>query len=236
VLGLHFSAFLVGVHEPSIPTMGSSLYESVALWVDSAAPLDAFSRPGGLVMAKFRYASLSLVLGVTLAACGGSQPEAEAPPPAPSAAPAPVEAPPAPSAAPTETAPAPSASAEPPAAKKPAWKDMTEDQKKEVMKTIVYPTMKTEFQEFDSKRFAEMTCMTCHGPGAKEGKFKMPNPKLPKLDPKDGFAKHKKKADILKFMMEKVAPDMAKLLEVEPYDPKTQQGFGCFNCHTMAGK
>jgi hypothetical protein len=194
-------------------------------------------------MTTIRLSSISLLLGVTLAACGGSQPEAEAPPAAPSAAPAPVEAPPAPSATAPEAAPAPSAAAPAPSAeatpKKPAWKDMTEDQKKEVMKTVVYPTMKTAFQEFDAKRFKDMTCMTCHGPGAKEGKFKMPNPKLPKLDPKDGFAKHKKKeadAKILAFMMEKVAPEMAKLLEVEPYDPKTNQGFGCFNCHTMAGK
>jgi hypothetical protein len=195
-------------------------------------------------MTTIRLSSISMLLGVTLAACGGSQPEAEAPPAAPSATPAPVEAPPAPSATAPEAAPAPSAatpapSAEATAPKKPAWKDMTEDQKKEVMKTVVYPTMKTAFQEFDAKRFKDMTCMTCHGPGAKEGKFKMPNAKLPKLDPKDGFAKHKKKdadAKILAFMMEKVAPDMAKLLEVEPYDPKTNQGFGCFNCHTMAGK
>jgi hypothetical protein len=112
---------------------------------------------------------------------------------------------------------------------------MTTDQKKEVMKTVVYPAMKSAFQEFDSKRFADMTCMTCHGPGAKEGKFKMPNPKLPVLDPKDGFKKHQKKAEILKFMMEKVAPEMAKLLDVPPFDPATNQGFGCFNCHTMAG-
>jgi hypothetical protein len=105
------------------------------------------------------------------------------------------------------------------------------------MKTVVFPAMKTHFQEFDAKEFKDFTCVTCHGAGAKEGKFKMPNAKLPKLDPKDDFAKHKKKeAKTLAFMMEKVAPEMTKLLEVEPYDPKTNQGFGCFNCHTMAGK
>lgn len=189
-------------------------------------------------MTTIRSSALALTLGLVLTACGGSQPEAESAPPAPSAAPAPVEAPPAPSAAPapaaSESAAPPAASAEPP--KKTPWKDMTTDQKKEVMKTVVYPAMKTAFQEFDSKRYADMTCMTCHGPGAKEGKFTMPNPKLPKLDPKDGFKKHKAKAETLKFMTEKVAPEMAKLLEVEPYNPETKQGFGCFNCHTMAGK
>ena len=59
----------------------------------------------------------------------------------------------------------------------------------------------------------------------------------PKLDPTDGFAKHKKKtAKILAFMMEQVSPEMAKILDVPHYDPATHQGFGCFNCHTMAGK
>jgi hypothetical protein len=29
---------------------------------------------------------------------------------------------------------------------------------------------------------------------------------------------------------------MVKLLNVPPYDPKTNEGFGCMNCHTMAGK
>lgn len=195
-------------------------------------------------MTIFRSSALALVLGMTITACGGSQPEAETAPSAPSAAPAPAPtetAAPAPSA--TETAPAPSASApapaatEAPAEKKVAWKDMTEDQKKEVMKTVVLPAMKTEFQGFDAKKYADMNCTLCHGAGAKEGKFKMPNPKLPKLDPKDGFAKYKKsKPEILKFMMEHVAPGMAKLLDVEPYNPDTKQGFGCFNCHTMAGK
>jgi hypothetical protein len=46
----------------------------------------------------------------------------------------------------------------------------------------------------------------------------------------------KKNAKVTKFMMERVAPEMAKLLNLPPYDPATHEGFGCFNCHTMAGK
>jgi hypothetical protein len=81
-----------------------------------------------------------------------------------------------------------------------------------------------------------MSCVTCHGAGAKEGKFKMPNASLPKLDPKDGFAKHQKKTPaVTKFMMETVAPEVGKLLGMPPYNPETKQGFGCFNCHTMQG-
>ena len=174
-------------------------------------------------------------------ACGGPKAPAEAAP-APSAAPAPPpsggaapEALPSASAeAPAASAPAASASAAP---AKPAWDDMTIDQKKEVMKTEVLPKMKQLFQGFDSKRFAEMSCTTCHGAGAKEGKFSMPNPKLPKLDPANGFEKHKKKdPKIVAFMMEHVSPEMAKILGEAPYDPATNKGFGCFDCHTMSGK
>ena len=67
-----------------------------------------------------------------------------------------------------------------------------------------------------------------------DGKFKMPNPKLPKLSFTDGFKKHMdKKPEITKFMMEKVVPEMATLLGTQPYDPKTQKGFGCAGCHVV---
>ena len=182
-----------------------------------------------------RFALFTVLFSAWSLACGGSQtpPEPSAEPtPAPEVAEAPAEP-----AAPAETAEPPAEPAEPAEPAKPAWKDMTDDQKKELMKTVVLPNMKPLFQELDPKEFADMKCVHCHGAGAKNDKFDMPNPKLPKLDPKNNFEKHaKKKPDVLKFMMERVTPEMVKLLNVEPYNPETQQGFGCFNCHTMASK
>ncbi len=176
--------------------------------------------------------------------CGGETPPPEAPPPAPPTAPAPPEtAPPVASAsvAPEADAAAPavSASAAPvasaPSGPNPPWDAMTKEQKTDYMKTAVMPKMKAEFQAFDGTKYASFGCRTCHGKGAKAGTFKMPNPDLPKLSPADNFKKHMDaKPDLTKFMMQKVVPDMAAVLGEHPYDPATQQGFGCFDCHTMA--
>jgi hypothetical protein len=116
-----------------------------------------------------------------------------------------------------------------------AWKDMTKEERAAFMKKTVLPKMKAEFVAVDAKEFGEMNCATCHGDGAKDKSFKMPNPKLPKLvATEEGFKKLSvDHPDMMKFMGQKVVPDMAALLGVAPYDPKTHQGFGCFACHTM---
>lgn len=189
------------------------------------------------VQHRFRHLLLIAPLVMAAAAgCGGSQPP---PPQAPSAAPAP------PPEAPAEVdagAPAEQGGAEATKAgaapAQPTWADMKDvDQKKHFMKTVVLPKMKTVFQDFDAKKFKKVTCVTCHGKGAMKGKFDMPNPKLPKLDPAQHFAKEmKKKPRFTKFMMKTVVPTMSQLLGVQPYNPKTHKGFGCFKCHTMAQK
>lgn len=106
------------------------------------------------------------------------------------------------------------------------------------MKKTVFPKMKDEFTGWDAKRFADMNCKTCHGDGASDGSFTMPNPKLPVLPskPEDFKKLAAKKPAAAKFMMEHVVPDMASMLGQQPYDMKTQQGFGCHNCHTDDAK
>ena len=102
------------------------------------------------------------------------------------------------------------------------------------MKTTVMPKMGAAFHDFDAKKYAEPKCTLCHGSGAKDGNFKMPNPELPKLDiTPDGFkALKEKKPEMVDFMIKKVEHDTARLLGEQPFDPKTKSGFGCLNCHT----
>ncbi len=145
-----------------------------------------------------------------------------------------------PTAAPTATetaAPTATATTPPPPAKK-TWKEMNLDERKKFMATEVMPVMSKHFQDFDAKEFAKFECVTCHGDAGKGDKatFKMPNPKLPKLDAKDNFKKHEKKKKELDFMMQKVTPEMQKILGAQPFDPASGQGFGCGSCHEMAKK
>ncbi len=169
------------------------------------------------------------------AACGGGAPTPPATPDVP-AAPSAPDMPP----APTATTPAPTASATAaPTATAPVeakldWKGMTKEQKTDHMKKVVMPKMAEVLKGYDGKKWQNVTCVTCHGDGAKQGKFDMPNAKLPKLSFTDGFKKHMTKdPKITKFMMEQVTPTMKDLLGMPAFDMATKTGFGCGNCHIV---
>jgi len=113
------------------------------------------------------------------------------------------------------------------------WVKMNKGQRIDFMVKTVLPKMKAEFQAFDAKRFARMDCSTCHGDGVSDGSFKLPNDKLPKLLEPDLFAKHRKLTpEMTAFMLDKVEPDLAAILEIPTFDPETRKGLSCYNCHT----
>ena len=112
--------------------------------------------------------------------------------------------------------------------------DMSREERFAHMKTVVFPEMKTAFQAAAPHEFAGFTCATCHGDGAVDKTFKMPNPKLPTLPSDDAGFKRLMANDpkMVKFMSGTVVPRMAAMLGEPEYDPKTGKGFGCFECHT----
>ncbi len=114
------------------------------------------------------------------------------------------------------------------------WAAMNEAERKQYMKDVVLPKMATVLHSGDPEEFAEVNCATCHGSNAGSGVFEMPNPELHQLDPSNDFAEAREEyPEMVEFMAQRVVPEMATLLGVKPYDPATQQGFGCFHCHTM---
>jgi hypothetical protein len=116
-----------------------------------------------------------------------------------------------------------------------AWKDKTFDQKKEFMGTDVFPKMKTIFKEHDAGTFGSFKCDTCHGPDPKARGYEMPTDSiypLPKKDPVKAAMDYDEK--VTKFMVDKVVPDMATLLELKPVNANGAPGeFGCFSCHPV---
>ena len=157
---------------------------------------------------KLRHCADRIVVAAGLfiaAGCGGSQAAEPATPPPAEGEPAASEA------APAEAG-----------AKK--FDDMAPAEKLKFMKEVVMPTMKAKFQAVDAEHYAEFSCVTCHGPGAKDGNFEMPTAALPKL-PEDMEPLMKEKPEVMKFMIETVKPEMKQLLG-------EGDDFGCFDCHT----
>ena len=84
------------------------------------------------------------------------------------------------------------------------------------MKKYVLPQMKKLFAAVD-KKYAKMTCETCHGKKAADNKFKMPSAELPVAARADrsrwaSWRSPQKKPDVVKFMGTQVKPTMAALI------------------------
>jgi hypothetical protein len=117
------------------------------------------------------------------------------------------------------------------------WAISSWEDRHDTMTFAVLPTMSRLFQRFDAAPYPDMTCRTCHGHDAEAVHYAMPHG-LPALDPAHLPAANDadpKTARVAKFMHDDVTPTMVDLLGTPPYDPKTQTGFSCFNCHPSAG-
>ncbi len=118
-----------------------------------------------------------------------------------------------------------------------AWADMTKPQRGKYMASVVMPRMKELFLAFDSKKFAEFGCKTCHGQSAKEHGFQMPSTELhPLPSSQEGWAKLAvEEPKFMKFMGQTVKPEMAKLLGMKEYEHTNPQPgtFGCDRCHSV---
>jgi hypothetical protein len=112
------------------------------------------------------------------------------------------------------------------------WSEHSAGERMSLMTTVVLPRMREAFQTNDAALYDVFNCATCHGAGAKDKTFRMPNAELTKLDPRDSFASNKDlNAARYSFMTETVVPEMARLLGEPVFDPKTGKGFGCLACH-----
>jgi hypothetical protein len=175
------------------------------------------------IMNRFSLCALGLcMLGVLALAASCAAPPS--PPPA-----APLA-----SAAPAASPAAADPAAPPPPAAASGWAAMDFGERKRHMKNVVLPRMKEVFVAFDAARYGRMTCVTCHGEGAADGGFRMPNPSLPKLPASpEGFKRlSNEKPQMTQFMLTKVKPMMAKLLGLPELTPESRGGFGCMACHT----
>ena len=111
------------------------------------------------------------------------------------------------------------------------WAELDFESRKHYMAEVVVPA----FAELFAASGEEVNCSTCHGANHEEVQFQMPNGLAP-LDPNHMpfAAEEAHDREVAQFMAERVLPKMAELLQVPPFDPETQSGFGCFGCHAMA--
>jgi cytochrome c553 len=112
------------------------------------------------------------------------------------------------------------------------WSEMDDDERMAHMGAVVMPRLQAVFQEHDPERFATFGCVTCHGNGARDGNFEMPNPDLPQLDAANLYKKHRQEApEMTKLMWKKVEPALGEAL-AQTYGLGDAQ-VSCKSCHIV---
>ena len=113
------------------------------------------------------------------------------------------------------------------------WAEMDHGERMAHMSTVVLPRMQPVFIGHDAERFADFSCATCHGTGAANGDFEIPNPNLPHLDAAGLYKKHRKESpDITKLMWKEVEPTFAEAL-AQTYGLGYDAQVKCSTCHIV---
>ncbi len=118
------------------------------------------------------------------------------------------------------------------------WATMEHGDRMGWMGQNVRPRMARMFGEFDSERYADFSCATCHGEGASSRGFAMPSHSLPALHA-TGTPEQQQMVsqygEMVRFMFQRVLPTMQTLVGGADYDEETQEGYSCYSCHPHAG-
>ncbi len=105
----------------------------------------------------------------------------------------------------------------------PSFDSMTHEERAAYMASDVLPTMAGVFQAFDSERYADFSCATCHVTGLSDGSYAMPDAGLPPLREAD----FPYTSEVGVFMEDEVLATMRDLLG------PTDGGRPCTTCHTL---
>ena len=112
------------------------------------------------------------------------------------------------------------------------WKEMSIEQRKAHMGSVVLPRAAALFRSWRPERFAEVNCTLCHGQGAKTENFKMPTAHLPRLSGElllgPEFEAH---PDTTRLKLDRLVPIMSEALGLKSFSVITRTGFGCYSCH-----
>ena len=118
-----------------------------------------------------------------------------------------------------------------------SWDQLDLDARRAAMHRDVLPLAQRLFREFDAERYASVTCATCHGPGAANGSFEMPNPRILALHP-SGSPEQRVMVEahpqMVRFMFNHLLPEVRDVMGAAPYDTETGEGFSCYSCHPHA--
>lgn len=113
-----------------------------------------------------------------------------------------------------------------------SWTEMTIEQRKAHMKTVVLPRAAAVFRAWRPERYATVECNLCHGIGVHYGNFRMPSEHLPRLSGDLLLTTERRKhPKTTQLKLNRLVPEMADALGLKSFSLITRRGFGCYSCH-----